>query len=554
MWLWSVFAFFFFSDSDLDGLYVLFFTLEVRMQDAGNAKPILVQANVLQLNAALASLASKSISWRISMEVLCRMDNPDIVSFSSIVAALRNSINGLTWIQSLETVSVMNAHGIQKDLICVNSLIAACEKVCMWQYATMAFTESGLSLDSTGYGALITAKGGPRNRLESHWRLSLTWLEEVKKKSPALANQICYNSCVDACGKGGQWEMSFRLLDQMFFQPDEVTLTSQISAFSEATWEKATQTLGLMRMMRISPNLHSHTAAISAISSQNWRLAADFWHQLSYIKLKPNQITCNALLIAEKRNWQRSFALLRMTTTATLQLTNLQMNSCLSAACQPGSWPIMSHLLERMQKLKIQGNVDTFSAVVSAYEKNVLWQNALHMWMKMSNKHLQPDTISLNAMTSAFAHGLCWKLAMQCLGQIRCTIPADFITRNAILTSCGGVHQWQMALDFFDSEADMEAHSVMIASCASSFQWTLGLRILGRMTSAEGAALAVALTSSLKACLGHGSVGAGTLEVPKLLFQLEDSACAAILATIKDIEISRGEERSHEGLPRSFTK
>lgn len=478
------------------------------------------------------------------MEVLCRMDNPDIVSFSSIVAALRNSINGLTWIQSLETVSVMNAHGIRKDLICVNSLIAACEKVCRWQYATMAFTESGLSLDSTGYGALITPKGGPsRHRFESHWRLSLTWLEEVKKQSPALANQICYNSCVDACGKGEKWEMSFRLLDQMFFQPDEVTLTSQISAFSEATWEKATQTLGLMRMMRISPNLHSHTAAISAISSQNWRLAIVFWHQLSYIKLKPNQITCNALLIAEKRNWQRSFALLRMTTTATLQLTHLQTNSCLSAACQPGSWKkIMSHLLERMQKLKIQGNVDTFSAVVSAYEKNVLWQNALHMWMEMSNKHLQPDTISLNAMTSAFAHGLCWKLAMQCLGQIRCTIPADFITRNAILTSCGGVHQWQMALDFFDSEADMEAHSVMIASCASSFQWTLGLRILGRMTSAEGAALAVALTSSLKACLGHGSVGAGTLQVPKLLFQLEDSARTAIHATIKDIEISRGEE------------
>ena len=466
------------------------------------------------------------------MEVLCRMDNPDIVSFSSIVAALRNSINGLTWIQSLQTVSVMNAYGIRKDLICVNSLIAACEKACRWQYATMAFTESGLSLDSAGYGALITAKS-EKNGF-SHWRLSLTWLEEVIK-SPAFANQICYNSCVDACGKGGQWEMSFLLLDQML-ELDEVTLTSQISA-CEATWEKATQILRLMRMMRIPPNLNSHTAAISAISSQNWRLAADFWQELSYLKLQPNQITCNALLIAEKRNWQRAFALLRMTTAAALQLTNLQTNSCLAA--QPGSWPVMSHLLEKMQKLKIQGNVDTFSAVVSAYEKNVLWQNALDMWMQMLNKHLRPDTISLNAMTSAFAHGLCWELAMKFFGQIRCTIPADFITRNAILTSCGGVHQWQMALDFFDSEADMEAHSVMIASCASSFQWTLGLRILGRMTSAEGAALAVALTSSLKACLGHARIGAGTLQkVPKLLFQLEDSAAAAC-AAIKDPEISR---------------
>ena len=167
----------------------------------------------------------------------------------------------------------------------------------------------------------------------------------------------------------------------------------------------------------------------------------------------------------------------------------------------------------------------------------------------------------MQSMTSAFAQGLCWKFAVDFFGRIRCMISADFITRNAILTSCGGVHSWQIALGFFDGSEwsqrsqyefpDMEAHSVMIASCTSSFQWSLGLRLLERMDSLDAYVdhfqpLAVAITSSLKGCFGaaskssndaHSNVagsGTGSLQrVPHLFSYLGDSAtlaCAALKA------------------------
>eukprot|EP00435_Cladocopium_sp_Y103_P071957 s1267_g38.t2 len=511
------------------------------------------EANVYHYNAALASLArSGQSSWRASWEILRRMDDaddavegPDIMSFSSSVAAVRNSdSDGNSWTKAMHILSVMSSRGIQTDLICVNSLIAACEKVCRWQSATVVFTESGLSLDSAGYGALISSSKG---EVEGVWRVALIWL----KLSPA--NQICYNSCVDACEKGGQWQMSFHLLDRMS-DLDEVSFTCRISACHK--WEEAAVTLPLMRTLRTLPNLRSYSAAIS--SEQNWRVAAEYCREMCLHNLKVNELVSNALIRTEKQNWQRATALLSITSSAGLQLSPPGINSCL--VC-PG-WVVTSQLLAQVQNLMIQGNVDSFSALLSAYEKSIMWEDALHVWLGILNKGVRPDVVCVNAMTSAFAQGLCWKFAVDFFGRICCMISADFITRNAILTSCGGVHSWQIALGFFGGSEwsqsqnrelpDMEAHSVMIASCTSSFQWSLGLRLLERMDANVDhfQPLAVAISSSLRGCLGDyadaskssndasksqstGDSGStGSLQrVPHLFSYLGDSAtlaCAAL--------------------------
>lgn len=523
------------------------------------------QANVYHYNAALASLARSSrSSWRASWKILRRMhdaddavEGPDIMSFSSSVAAVRNSNpDGNSWTKAMDILSVMSSRGIQTDLICVNSLIAACEKVCRWQSATVVFTESGLSLDSAGYGALISSSKGSKEakgKVEGVWRVALIWLElsELSELSP---NQICYNSCVDACEKGGQWQMSFHLLDRMDL--DEVSFTCRISACHK--WEEAAVTLPLMRTLRTLPNLRSYSAAIS--SQQNWRIAAEYCREMCLRNLKVNEVVSNAFL--SKQNWQRATALLSITSSAGLQLS--PGISCL--VCPPGCWAVTSQLLAQVQNLMIQGNVDSFSALLSAYEKSIMWEDALHVWLGILNKGVRPDVVCVNAMTSAFAQGLCWKFAVDFFGRIRCMISADFITRNAILTSCGGVHSWQIALGFFDGSEwsqrsqyhefpDMEAHSVMIASCTSSFQWSLGLRLLERMDSLDAYVdhfqpLAVAITSSLKGCFGayaayaskssndaqsnaSGSGTASLQRVPHLFSYLGDSAtlaCAAVKA------------------------
>eukprot|EP00438_Fugacium_kawagutii_P017353 Skav201533 [mRNA] locus=scaffold1616:70063:71538:+ [translate_table: standard] len=470
---------------------------------------------------------------------------PDIVSFSSGVSALRNSrvhseLSGAaSWTRAVETVSeIMSSRRIQADLICVNSLIAACEKVCRWQSAAMVqsvFTERGLSMDSTGYGALISSSKAEGT---SVWRVALTWLLESVQRSFA-ANQICYNSCVDACEKGGQWQKALLLLERIPpLLVDEVSFTCGIRACQG--WEEAAEILSSMRTLRIFPNLRSYSAMFSC-EQQNWSAATEFWRDMSTRGLKTNEVASNAFLkTSEKRNWERATALLIAMPSAGLKPTSPGIHSCL-AACQPGCWPVVSQMLKRVQSMMMQGNVDSFSAVMSAYEKSILWEDALNVWLGLFSKNLKPDIVCFNAMTSAFARGFCWKLAMELFGRIRCTISADFITRNAILTSCSGVRSWQIALFFFDGAQwsrlpDMEAHSVMIASCTTSFQWRLGLSLLERMDSAQTAfaALAVAITSSLEGCFGDArseGCDAGSLQqVPQLFFLLEDSATLACTA------------------------
>ena len=454
-------------------------------------------------------------------------NSADIVSFSSSVAAVRNSNakhqhwDSADWTKAIGAVSVLSSRGLETDLVCVNSLIAACERFGRWQSATALFKECGLSLDSAGYGALISSS---KVEVEGAWRLALTWL----RLSPA--NQICYNSCVDACEKGGQWQVAFLLIDRMPVL-DEVSFTCRISACYK--WEEAASTLWLMGTQRTLPNLRSYSAAIS---SQPWRVAVGYWRDMSSQSVQPNDVAGNALISAEKLNWKRATALLTIT-SAGIQLSLFGINSCLVGP--PGYWPLASRMLASVQELMVECNVDSFSAVLSAYEKSIMWSEALHTWLRMLNQGVRPDVASGNAMISAFAQGLCWKSALEFFGRIRCTISADFITRNAILTSCGGVHCWQIALGFFGGSQspespDMEAQSVMIASCTSSFQWSLGLRLLERMDFVAGQALAIAITSSLTACFGDAYVGLGSLQrVPQLFSHLEDSATLAC-AVIKE--------------------
>ena len=485
--------------------------------------------------------------------VFTLLDLSILVPLLQLPFEVRGSQDGVHWPKALRFLTLLSLRGIQPDGVCMNSLIAACEKGCRWQQATILGTETTFLhplLDSIAFGALISSSRG------EPWRRSLDWLTQMF--TVTMPTLICYNACIDACEKGGQWQFALILLDGMVSfkkRPDEVTLTSLISACPEQSghWKEAFCILDLMRWNRVTPNVRSYSAAIAALHHEGtWRCAAELWCDMTRHDLHPNEVSGNAMLGVERRRWFRAASLLAATMCTGVRMNLVGVNSCLTG--EAGCWPVSLQMIRTLQTTAIRGSVDTFSAAITMYEKSILWEDALQVCVQTLNVGLEPDLICFNALTSAFAQGACWTLATSILREIRSrSVVTDFITRNAVLTSCGGIHLWQIALGLLDRSQhhevpDMEAQSASVASCAKSFQWALGLCLLqdllgGRV--AFGAAPAVGITNSLNSCLGSwcldspdfdssGSQPAQPvqLRVPWLLCHLDSSAvqaCSALL-------------------------
>ncbi|CAK0790319.1 unnamed protein product, partial [Prorocentrum cordatum] len=81
-------------------------------------------------------------------------------------------------------------------------------------------------------------------------------------------------------------------------------------------------------------------------------------------------------------------------------------------------WQRALALLSEMREAKLEPNVISYNAWISACAKGEQWQRALALLSAMREAKLEPNVISYNAGTSACAKGEQWQRALALLSEM----------------------------------------------------------------------------------------------------------------------------------------
>ena len=438
-----------------------------------------IELNRVQRNAAFAK------AWCLALR------DADAVAVASVAA------------QAPWRVALLLGHGLrfsrtEKDAVLSNALARAVPK---WHMAEQLL---GKKLDLVGCGTVISSCKGQA------WRRSVAWLRHGPGHGPG--NQICHNACLDACEKGGQWRLTLLLLKHMAC-PDSVSYVSALTACPESSWPLAAGLFNSFFFRRLKLN---GIVCSALVARSPWRRALGFGFAAPAARALQGRLL-----------WRRGLVMLALQRSKGEQLGLPKMIG----------WPRALEQMKQMKTWRLRAQLEHYGQVISCFEKTLLWSEAFQSWSQI-RAELSPDLVSCNAVTSAFASAARWSRALNFLKRIRsCTILPDFITRNAALTAYAGLELWPRAFSFldrsqFDESPDSEARSVMVAAFGTSMRWRPALQLL-QSISGIGAAYAIAITASLKACIGDMTgkkpreLGELRFQVPSLLSCLGASAASA---------------------------
>ncbi|CAK0793111.1 unnamed protein product [Prorocentrum cordatum] len=167
----------------------------------------------------------------------------------------------------------------------------------------------------------------------------------------------------------------------------------------------------------------------------------------------------------------------------------------ISACERAGQWQRSLVLLSEMSWAKLAPNVIFFSynAGISACEKGAQWQWALALLREMREAKLDPNTISYSAGTSACEKGGEWQRALAILSEIwESKLEPNVISYSAGISACGKGQQWQRALAMLSEmkEAKLEPNAIYLQ------RWDQRVR--------EGRAVAVGAGAAQRDVRGEG--------------------------------------------------
>ena len=132
-----------------------------------------------------------------------------------------------------------------------------------------------------------------------------------------------------------------------------------------------------------------------------------------------------------------------------IQLDVISYNAAISA-CQKGNRPENALMLFReMQQYQIEATATSFNAVMSSC--GIQWQQALIMFDDMQSAEMELDVISFSAAISSCDIAGEWQRAWDLFHTMpQAKIQPNLIVFNALMSSCERYGQWQQAVCFLD--------------------------------------------------------------------------------------------------------
>ncbi|CAE7211701.1 Ctse [Symbiodinium sp. CCMP2592] len=197
-----------------------------------------VNLSLVSWNTAIASCQLCG-QWQLSLSMLQTMQDhsvrPDAVSFASAIC----SCAGKQWRRALRLWNLLDGQ-TSPNLVCINSLISACEKGSSWKHAveTLWTMPSAQTPDDASYNAAITAC---QQRLA--WQHVLWTFNHMDK---SLRDEVTYNAVIFAAKAKVDWEQVLELLRQMSIsriQPFAMTHEAAVSICLDCSQGVAARTL-----------------------------------------------------------------------------------------------------------------------------------------------------------------------------------------------------------------------------------------------------------------------------------------------------------------------
>eukprot|EP00439_Symbiodinium_sp_Y106_P083147 s230_g22.t6 len=198
-----------------------------------------VNLSLVSWNTAIASCQLCG-HWQLSMSMLQTMQDhsvrPDAVSFASAIC----SCAGKQWRRALCLWNLLDGQ-TSPNLVCINSLISACEKGSSWKHAVATLwtmPSYAQTPDDASYNAAITAC---QQRLA--WQHVLWTFNHMDK---SLRDEVTYNAVILAVKAKVDWEQVLELLRQMsisHIQPFAMTHEAAVSICLDCSQGVAARTL-----------------------------------------------------------------------------------------------------------------------------------------------------------------------------------------------------------------------------------------------------------------------------------------------------------------------
>ena len=206
-------------------------------------------------------------------------------------------------------------------------------------------------------------------------------------------------------------------------------------------------------------------------------------------------------------------------------------SAAITACEKERQWELALELFDEMQHRGVSPDVVTYSSVISACEKCGQWQHALDLFDELERKGAEgmpssarwsnaADVILYSATISACEKGGQWKRAVELLRQMEDVgLVPNVVTYSAAISACGNGHEWGQAMALFDEMKkrgvgpNVITYSAAISACERIGEWQRALALFHEMKEQGLSPNVITYSTTISAC-GKG----GQWQVALLLF------------------------------------
>lgn len=383
-------------------------------------------------------------------------------------------------------------------------------------------------------------------------------------------NTAVYNAAIHACGSGGRWRLTLRLLAEMrgcrdifprsrgfVGEAEEAAEEEQVYFDSGGTGEVADKVgeasivpekaaggskrqahrVGIRSGRVAEPDIQTFNTVMSACGrAGQWRLALEVMQAIRDRGLCPDRVTYNTAISACAKGGQTDAALellLEMSQTE-ISPDAVSFNSAISACASNGRWESALTLLGAMKSsANVTPDVFSFSSAIKACGNAGQWKLALGLLGAMKRHGIRSGRVAFNAAIDACAEGGQWKKALGLLRQMgdeaassegnglgtpesaaaaAHDIAPDVVSYNAAIKACSDAGEWQQAVSLLE---EMEQSSRGVPGGGGG----RGEGVLRKVSNARARPQvpvpnAVSYSTTIAACLRAGvwEYGIGLLE------------------------------------------
>lgn len=303
------------------------------------------------------------------------------------------------------------------------------------------------------------------------------------------ASTRAYNIAIDACGKGGQWQLALLLFDELKrigLEADTVTFNSAISACRghPGTWFLALSILDEANEWGFADLVSFSTAISASEQSDNWQIALALLCKVKELKLQLNTITYNSAInvLGKMHEWQGALLLLSEVSRQ-LPCTLVSYNSAITACARASQWHRAILLLQSFQS-ETSADIISYNAAIHSCEEPGMWEVALDLWEQLGDMSLQKNAVTFGSMISTCAKASQWELALDVLERQSSRGASSLISCNAALTALERSQQWSLALQLlvdFPLTPDIISFNSAISACGKAGQTMFFRRLLFRL-------------------------------------------------------------------------